>query len=155
MLDANPRGCAVPFLTGIQCMLSYMYWTKLSATGNADILMLLLVILLSGLCHTLLMSVLVVVSKGWHITRLRLPPDDWKLVGSKLYRATLVASLLCLTPWLPPAVLAMIFMISLVTLEIFSGFFFLFLIIVVYVIVLRFLFVVRATPHACLPRRGP
>ena len=49
----------------------------------------------------------------------------------------------------------MIFMISLVTLEIFSGFFFLFLIIVVYVIVLRFLFVVRATPHACLPRRGP
>lgn len=75
----------------------------------------------ASLAATALLAVMVVIAKGWHITRRRLLEGEWRNV----------------------AVMAAVFMISFTTYEIFSGFFFLFLLILVYVLVLRFLFSVR------------
>lgn len=108
----------IPFLTATQNVIALVYWRGLSRTGNQNVFLLLMMLALSGICTSFLLAILVLIAKGWHITRPRLLDSEWRNV----------------------AVMAIVFMVAYITWSVFEGFFFLFLLILVYVLVLRYLF---------------
>lgn len=95
-----------------------VYWRSLSATGEASVGLYLLELVVSGCSTAALLSTLVLVAKGYNITRPTLVSQEWRSV------------------W----VMAIVFVVCYFTWQLLTGFFFLFLLILVYVLVLRFLF---------------
>jgi len=95
------------------------YWREMSATGVESLGLYLGTLLVTGCATATLLSLLVLVSKGYNITRPTLLRVEWRAV----------------------LVMASVFIIAYFTWQLMDGsFFFLFLLILVYILVLRFLF---------------
>lgn len=113
------------FLGLVPCMqvasnaLLMTYWKEMSKTGVESLGLYLGTLLVTGTATAVLLSLLVMVSKGYNVTRPSLLRVEWRAI----------------------TVMSSVFIVAYATWQLMNGsFFFLFLLILVYVMVLRFLF---------------
>ena len=71
----------VPLLTTIQQCVALVYWRSLSETGDQNVFLLLVMLALAGICTSLLLAILVLIAKGWQITRPTMLDSEWRNVG--------------------------------------------------------------------------